>query len=347
MNELNIISGPCSIESEELTFSVFKELSENKQVRMLRGGVWKPRTKPGAFEGIGAIGLKWMIEAGNSVNLPVTTEVANKEHVELALEAGFKNLWIGARTSVNPFTVQEIADALKGANDVSILVKNPVNPDLKLWIGAIERILSSGVKKVGAIHRGFSVYGEEKYRNAPIWNIPLSLKQELGDIELICDPSHIAGKRELLHEISQEALNLNFDGLMIESHLDPSKALSDAQQQITPVELEMMLINLSLRNVNSENESFNDELAKLRLQIDNLDEKLMNLLGQRMNLAEEIGEFKKENNIVIYQMERWKEILTTRSDMGINLNLSNKFILQYLDAIHEESIKKQNKILNK
>lgn len=340
-----LISGPCSIESEELTHQTFHKLAENKQVQMLRGGIWKPRTKPNSFEGIGQIGLQWMIEAGKEVDLPVITEVANEEHVELALKAGFKNLWIGARTSVNPFTVQEIADALKGCDDVSVWVKNPVNPDLKLWIGAIERISGAGLKKVGAIHRGFSVYGEQYYRNAPIWKIPLSLKTEFDSIELICDPSHIAGKRELLHEISQQALNLNYDGLMIESHLNPPKALSDARQQITPAELEMMLINLSLRINVSEDARFKQELAKMRSEIDHLDQKLIELLSQRMTYSEKIGAFKKENNITIYQLERWKEIVKTRSKIASDLGLSNRFVLQYLDAIHEESIRIQNEII--
>lgn len=335
---MKIIAGPCSIESEKLTFETFRKLSENENVNMLRGGIWKPRTKPNSFEGIGEIGLQWMIEAAKEVGLPPITEVANTDHVEKALKAGFKHLWIGARTTVNPFTVQEIADALQGANDVSIWIKNPINPDLKLWLGGIERVQGAGLQKVAAIHRGFSIYGETKYRNSPIWNIPLKLKTEFPEMELICDPSHICGRIELIPQVSQEALDLNFDGLMIETHMDRSIALSDANQQLSPTELDMMIINLSLKIEKSDCEEVNEQLQNFRDQIENLDEQLINLLANRSHLSKQIGAIKNTNNIALYQQNQWLSTLTKRIEYAESKGLRAGFIEQILDLLHEESI---------
>lgn len=341
-----IISGPCSAETEQQVHETAKLLKATGKVDILRAGIWKPRTRPNSFEGVGEIGLRWLIDAGTTYDLPVITEVANAKHVELALKAGFKNLWVGARTTVNPFAIQEIADALKGTG-IQLLVKNPINPDVNLWIGAIERFKNAGLKEVHAIHRGFSSFKTEKYRNEPMWEIPLALKAEFPDILLLCDPSHITGRRDLLQPVSQKAMDLIYDGLMIESHLDPDNAWSDAQQQITPQRLQELINTLVLRQENTNNDNVLKDLSSLRNDINRIDNQILDLLSQRMKIAEEIGKYKKENNITILQPKRWKQIEETRTPYGLNQGLSIHFIEKYLEAIHQESIRHQTNIMNK
>ncbi|HZM13382.1 MAG TPA: chorismate mutase, partial [Bacteroidales bacterium] len=303
-----LISGPCSAETEEQVIKTARQLAQLNTVNIFRAGIWKPRTRPDSFEGVGAEGLRWLRNVKQETGLLVGTEVANEKHVYEALKYGIDMLWIGARTSVNPFTVQEISDALKGV-DVIVLVKNPVNPDIDLWIGAIERIAKAGIKHLGAIHRGFSTYEKTSYRNPPNWQLPIELRHRIPDLPLICDPSHIAGSREFLREISQKALDLNFDGLMIESHIDPDKALSDATQQVTPDDLRKLLSRLVIRNPVASDPKLLDILGELRQQIDVFDEHLLDLLEKRMKVAETIGQYKKENNITILQSTRWDEII--------------------------------------
>lgn len=341
-----IIAGPCSAETEEQVFKTAKALAETGNIDMLRAGIWKPRTRPGSFEGVGAIGLKWMIDAGKKVNLPVITEVANKEHILLALQAGFKNLWIGARTTVNPFAIQEIADSLENAEIDNIFIKNPINPDLQLWIGAIERFQKVGVKNIGVIHRGFSAFRTNKYRNEPLWEIPLNLKMVFPDIKLICDPSHICGKRDILEEVSQKAMDLEYDGLMIETHPDPDNAWSDSKQQITPEKLNFLLNNLVLRQKVSKNPESDALLEIYRNEMKIMDHEILSILGERMKIAEKIGEIKKENSITILQQERWKQIKEERIDVGKKNDLTQKFLNSYLNALHQESIRHQTKVMN-
>ncbi len=340
-----IIAGPCSAESEEQLIETAKKISASGKVNMLRAGIWKPRTRPNAFEGVGSIGLPWLIEAGKQANLPVVTEIANAKHVELVLKAGIKHIWIGARTSVNPFAIQEIADSLKGSS-IEVFVKNPINPDLNLWIGAIERLKNADIKDVHAIHRGFSSFKPNKYRNEPMWEIPIALKNEFPDIQLLCDPSHIGGKRDLIQSISQKALDLNYDGLMIETHRDPDKAWSDAEQQITPTELDVILANLVLRQEQNINKNLSSDLSTLRENIDKIDRDILTLLGNRMKIADEIGIYKKTNNITILQLNRWREIQQAQQSYGPEQGLSLKFIEKYLEALHQESIRHQTKIMN-
>jgi chorismate mutase len=341
-----IISGPCSAETEQQVMDTALALKQTKAIHMLRAGIWKPRTRPNSFEGVGEIGLEWLVNAGKETGLPVITEVANPIHVEKALKAGFTNLWIGARTSVNPFTVQDIADSLKGT-DAFVLVKNPVNPDLNLWIGAIERFKNVGLEDVHAIHRGFSSFKSEKYRNEPMWEIPIGLKAEFPDVKLICDPSHICGRRDILEEVSQKAIDLAFDGLMLESHLVPDEAWSDAKQQITPADLKLLLGNLVVRDLDTDDEAFFESLDSLRLKINELDQDLVELIAKRMDVAEEIGMFKKKHNITILQPERWEEIKRLQIAAAEDHKLSRKFIIKYLEAIHQESIRHQTAIMNK
>jgi chorismate mutase len=341
-----IISGPCSAETEQQVMDTALALKQTKAIHMLRAGIWKPRTRPNSFEGVGEIGLEWLVNAGKETGLPVITEVANPIHVEKALKAGFTNLWIGARTSVNPFTVQDIADSLKGT-DAFVLVKNPVNPDLNLWIGAIERFKNVGLEDVHAIHRGFSSFKSEKYRNEPMWEIPIGLKAEFLDVKLICDPSHICGRRDILEEVSQKAIDLAFDGLMLESHLVPDEAWSDAKQQITPADLKLLLGNLVVRDLDTDDEAFFESLDSLRLKINELDQDLVELIAKRMDVAEEIGMFKKKHNITILQPERWEEIKRLQIAAAEDHKLSRKFIIKYLEAIHQESIRHQTAIMNK
>ncbi len=346
INKPIIISGPCSAETEEQVMQTALELKQLNKVDILRAGIWKPRTRPNSFEGVGKIGLKWLIDAGKAIDTPVITEVANAKHVEEALKLGFTKLWIGARTTVNPFAVQEIADALKGTS-IEMLVKNPINPDVNLWIGAIERFQNAGLDTVDAIHRGFSSFKPDKYRNEPMWEIALALKSEFPDIKLICDPSHIAGRRDLLAPVSQKAMDLIYDGLMIESHIDPDNAWSDAKQQITPIRLNELLDNLILRTASSNDDEFLKDLGSLRQSIDQIDREILMLIGKRMKVAEEIGTFKKAHGITILQPERWKIIQETQSIFGAKQALSPKFIKKYLEAIHQESIRHQTSIMNK
>ena len=339
------ISGPCSAETEEQVLETCIRLAKKPYVKVLRAGIWKPRTRPNSFEGIGSIGLKWLKEAGRQTGLPVMTEVANVKHVYEALRMGIDILWIGARTTVNPFAVQEIADALRGV-DIPVMVKNPVNPDLELWIGAFERLNHAGITKIAAIHRGFSAYGKNKYRNRPQWEIPIELMRRIPDLPVICDPSHICGNRTLLQEVAQKAMDLNFGGLMIESHICPGKALSDAQQQIEPEIYHQLIENLTLRKTTSTDSVFLHNLEELREIINEFDDKILELIAQRMKIAEDIGHYKKANGITILQPNRWDEIIHTRSKHGKELGLSEEFVSALLNAIHKESIQHQATIMN-
>ena len=340
-----IIAGPCSAETEEQMLETAKNL-KNNEIDFFRAGIWKPRTRPGSFEGVGEIGLNWLKKVKEVTGLKTATEVANRDHIKLALEYDVDLLWIGARTTVNPFIVQEIADELKGTDKI-VLVKNPVNPDLALWIGALERLKMAGIEKLGAVHRGFSSYEKSKYRNIPEWQIPIELKNIFPNLPIICDPSHISGNRELISEISQTALDLNFDGLMIESHCSPEKAWSDAQQQITPETLSEMLQKLVLRRENTEEIDFQTQLKTLRSQIDILDEQLLDLIRKRMEIADNIGKLKKQKNISVLQNKRWNEIIERMKILGKEKNLSEELILKIFKAIHQESIDRQEDILSK
>lgn len=340
-----IISGPCSAETEEQTLATCLALAKTGKIDVLRAGIWKPRTRPGSFEGIGTKGLPWLQKAKELTGLPVTVEVATAKQVADALHFGVDILWIGARTTVNPFSVQEIADALRGV-DVPVLIKNPINPDLELWIGAVERIQKAGIKKVGLIHRGFSSYGNTEYRNAPMWHLAIELKRRHPELPMICDPSHISGRRDILQAVSQEAIDLDYDGLMVETHVDPDNAWSDAKQQITPEKFAELLDNIVWRRENTDQKEVNTALEKLRAQINQVDDEIMLLLGNRMKIAEKIGAYKKENNITILQTNRWNEILERAVAKGEKLGLTKDFILKYFDAVHLESINRQNKVMN-
>jgi len=339
-----IISGPCSAETEEQLTNTAKQLAATGIVHLLRAGIWKPRTRPGSFEGVGTVGLQWLQTAKQETGLPTTVEVANAKHVEQALAHGIDVLWIGARTSVNPFAVQTIADAVKGVN-ITVLIKNPINPDLNLWIGAIERIKNAGISEVGAIHRGFSRYGEQTYRNAPNWQIPIELMRKFPNLPMICDPSHICGRRNLLKKVAQKALDLSFDGLMLETHIDPDNAWSDARQQITPKQFLQLYKELAFRNPIAE-ELEADPLEEARLQIDQLDEEIITLLAKRMDIATAIGKIKKLHHLRIYQPERWEVINQRMLEQGKKAGLSQPFIEHYLKAIHAESIEKQMEVMN-
>lgn len=339
-----VIAGPCSAESEEQVLSIAKVIQERNLASMLRAGIWKPRTRPDSFEGMGKVALPWLVEAGKQTGLPTCTEVANKIHVEMALRAGVDVLWIGARTTVNPFAVQEIADALQGVN-IPVMVKNPVNPDVELWIGAFERLEKAGLSDLVAIHRGFSVYKHEKYRNVPNWELPIALKERRPSIPIICDPSHITGNRKLLLEVSQKAMDLSFDGLMIETHPNPDAALSDAAQQVTADGLEQILSLLILRSKKVDSSAI-EELEKFRVMTSGIDDRIFFLLSERMKISQEIGEFKRANNITILQPEHWGKILQSRLNNSDLHQLSPKFIRQILDAIHQESIRHQERVMN-
>ena len=341
-----LISGPCSAETEEQTLETARQLAALKKVDVFRAGIWKPRTRPNAFEGVGHEGLKWLKMVKEETGMPTGTEVATQKHVYEALKFGVDVLWIGARTSANPFAMQEVADALKGV-DVMVFVKNPVNPDLELWIGAIERLYAAGVRRIGAIHRGFSAYEKTAYRNQPKWQIPIELRLRLPELPLLCDPSHIGGARAFLLEIAQEAMDLNYDGLMLESHRDPGNAWSDASQQVTPQALDELLNKLVLRQSVSQDSKFKEVLGALRSQIDMFDDQLLDLMEQRMIVTEAIGKVKKENNITILQNLRWEEIIKKVAAKGAKKGLSEEFIDQMFKAIHQESINHQIKVMNK
>ena len=340
-----VIAGPCSAETEEQVLKIAHELKDS-DVSIYRAGIWKPRTRPGGFEGVGAIGLKWLQKAKAETGLLMATEVATAAHVQLALEHDIDVLWIGARTTVNPFAVQEVADALRGTDKI-VLVKNPVNPDLALWIGGLERLYNADIKKLGVIHRGFSTYEKTKYRNNPEWQIAIELQNRFPDLPLICDPSHITGKRDMIQDVSQQALDLNFDGLIIETHIDPDNAWSDAAQQVTPTALKQIFKDLKVRKETDEADDYNSRLAKLRTQIDEYDEKIVEILGSRMKIADQIGLLKKEKNVAILQNKRWNEVLGKMILDGEKKGLSEEFVLQIFKAIHQESINHQEKVYKK
>lgn len=339
-----VIAGPCSAETEEQVIDIACQL-KGSDVSIYRAGIWKPRTRPGGFEGVGAIGLKWLQKAKAQTGLLMAVEVATAAHVRLALEHDIDVLWIGARTTVNPFAVQEIADALQNTDKI-VLVKNPVNPDLALWLGGVERLHNAGIKKLGVIHRGFSTYEKTKYRNIPEWQIAIELQSRFPDLPIICDPSHITGKRAMIQEVAQQALDLNYDGLMIETHTDPDNAWSDAAQQVTPERLKQILKELRIRQLTTEADGFNAEMSKLRANIDIDDSKLLEILGHRMKIAEQIGALKKANNIAVLQNKRWNEVLEKMIVEGSQKGLTEEFILRIFKAIHEESIGHQRKIIN-
>jgi chorismate mutase len=340
-----LIAGPCSAETEEQLVATAHLLAKTGRVTALRAGIWKPRTRPGEFEGIGSIGLKWLSRAKEETGLPTAVEVATAKHVEEALKAGVDILWVGARSTVNPFTVQEIADALKGV-DVPVMVKNPVNPDLSLWIGALERINNAGITKLAAIHRGFSSHEKTAFRNEPMWDLAISLKTLAPELPIINDPSHICGNRELLGYIAQKALDLDMQGLMIESHIDPSVAWTDAKQQVTPSALVEIIERLTLRKPEIKGNDLKDKLAELRNQIDKIDDFVFQKMAERMKIVEKIGNYKKENGITILQVNRWDEILNKRTAYARALNLSTEFAEKLLELIHSESIRKQTEIMN-
>ena len=335
-----VIAGPCSAESEEQVMAVASELKD-KGVTLFRAGVWKPRTRPGCFEGVGQEALRWLQRVKRELDMPVATEVATAVHVEQALAAGVDLLWIGARTTANPFAVQEIADALRGV-EVSVLVKNPVNPDVDLWIGAFERLYNAGVKRLGAIHRGFSAYGEKFYRNAPQWQLPLEFRRRMGDIPMICDPSHIGGKRELILSLSQQALDLDFDGLMIETHCNPVCALSDARQQVTPDELAAILAKLVRRS----SDSVNADFTSYRNRLDEIDDKLMELLVKRMAVSREIGVVKREKGLTVFQPFRYKETIERYTRYCSDSEIDIEAVKSVFEAVHSESIRQQLKVVN-
>lgn len=340
-----IISGPCSAETEEQVLQTATRLANTGKVDVLRAGIWKPRTRPGSFEGIGTKGLPWLQQARRATGLPTAVEVATAKQVADALHFDVDILWLGARTTVNPFSVQEVADALRGA-DVPVLIKNPINPDLELWTGAVERVQKAGIKHIGLIHRGFSNYGNTEYRNAPMWHMAIEMKRRNPDLLMINDPSHICGRRNILLDVAQKAIDLDFDGVMIESHIDPDNAWSDAKQQITPEELGDLISSIVWRKEQVDSQELQTVLETLRQQINHIDDEMLQLLAQRMRIADRIGEYKKNNNVTILQTNRWNEIIQRACNRGENLGLSREFITRYLDAVHMESINHQNKVMN-
>jgi len=339
-----VIAGPCSAETEDQVLRIAHELKDT-DVNYYRAGIWKPRTRPGNFEGVGAIGLNWLQKVKEETGLKTATEVANKNHVDLALEHDVDLLWIGARSTVSPFIVQEIADALEGTDKI-VLVKNPVNPDLSLWLGAVERLSKANIKKLGVIHRGFSTYEKTKYRNIPEWQMAIELQTKFPDLPLINDPSHISGNREMIFDISQTALDLNFDGLMIETHHDPDSAWSDAAQQVTPKKLVQIMEDLKIRKETDEEAEYNQKISNLRAQIDIIDNQLIDTLGKRMKVSDGIGELKRQRNVAVLQTTRWNAILGKMILEGESKGLSEEFVLRMFKAIHQESINHQEKIIN-
>ncbi len=340
-----VIAGPCSAESESQLASFAKSIDSSK-IDVIRAGIWKPRTRPDSFEGMGSVALPWLKQAGQLAKLPVATEVANSEHVEASLKAGIDILWIGARTTVNPFSVQEIADSLKGV-DIPVVIKNPLNPDLQLWIGAVERLKHAGIGQLAVLHRGFSFYGKSNYRNKPMWEIPIAMRTHFPEIPMLCDPSHINGKREGLGEIAQKAIDLGMDGLMLESHPCPAEALSDAKQQIIPSELKLLLNNLIWRREDILDPAVISKLGKLRAEVDTLDEEIARFLSARMELTDAIGDYKKEHGLTILQLERWKEVIDLYDKALKPANVSTSFIKNFLENLHEESIRRQTEVVNK
>ncbi|MBC7744672.1 MAG: bifunctional 3-deoxy-7-phosphoheptulonate synthase/chorismate mutase type II [Flavobacterium sp.] len=340
-----LISGPCSAETEDQLVATAHLLAKTGKVSVLRAGIWKPRTRPGEFEGIGSIGLQWLKRAKDETGLPTAVEVATSKHVEEALNAGVDILWVGARSTANPFTVQEIADAVRGV-DIPVMIKNPVNPDISLWCGALERMNNAGITKLAAIHRGFSSYEKTAFRNEPMWELAIQLKTLCPELPLINDPSHICGNRELIQYISQKALDLDMQGLMIESHIDPSVAWTDAKQQLTPEALSEMMDLLTLRKPESRDQEFSDKLAELRTLIDKLDDQIIQKMAERMQIVQKIGEYKRDNGVTILQVSRWDEIMNKRNAFASALKLDLNFTGKLLELIHGESIRKQTQIMN-
>ena len=338
-----VISGPCSVESFEQVIETARGLKKIPQVKVFRSGIWKPRTRPAGFEGVGIEGLKWLQAVKAETGLLTTVEVAKPAHIEAALKHGIDILWFGARTVVNPFTVQELCETLQGTN-VPVLVKNPLNPDVRLWLGAIERLSKAGISKIAAVHRGFYFYKHALYRNQPMWEIPIELQRLVPGLPVICDPSHICGRRDLLHDVSQKALDLGMAGLMIESHINPVAALTDADQQVTPDQLSELINSLTVRQVSGTPE-FETLLEQLRREIDKIDAELLDILAKRMRIVEEIGQYKRENNITVLQIRRWADIIYDRLNIGSKLGLGREFLLQILQLVHKESIRKQEEIM--
>jgi chorismate mutase len=340
-----LIAGPCSLETENQAMETARLLAKDKRVFVYRGGVWKPRTRPGSFEGIGSIGLKWLQMVKEETGLMVGTEIANAQHTEEALKAGLDVIWIGARSTASPFVVQEIADVLKGT-DAVVMVKNPVNPDVQLWMGAIERISQAGIKNIVAIHRGFTPFSETKYRNFPNWQTFIELRRLMPNLPIICDPSHIAGKREYLFEISQKAFDMGMDGLMLESHIDPSCALSDAAQQLTPADLAKLLDKLVIKHENANNPEFENHLDVLRNRIDSIDAELLETLASRIAIVREIGKYKKDNNVTALQIGRWSQLMESRVGLGKKLEINETFVKILFQLIHEDSVRMQTEIMD-
>jgi chorismate mutase len=344
LNSPLIIAGPCSAESEEQVLITARQIASLNKVNIFRAGIWKPRTRPGNFEGVGSKGMEWLKKVKTETGLPVATEVANVKHVYEALKWGIDFLWLGARTTANPFSVQEIADALKGVN-VPVLIKNPINADLELWLGAIERIQKAGITNIAVIHRGFSSYDKSQYRNKPMWEIPIELKRRMPDLPMICDPSHICGNTQLLFNVSQTAMDLDYQGLMIETHCNPAVALSDAKQQITPAELKKLLDKLVIRIPSVEDKRFLSTLEDLRDKIDEIDNQLIAILAKRMEIVRDIGRYKKQNGITILQNLRWNEIVQNRTKQGVEKQLTAEFVMKIFENIHQESIYHQKQIM--
>ncbi|MCX2745001.1 bifunctional 3-deoxy-7-phosphoheptulonate synthase/chorismate mutase type II [Mangrovivirga sp. M17] len=344
-NKPLIISGPCSAETEDQLLDTCKQIKQ-LGINVMRAGVWKPRTRPNSFEGIGTEALQWIESVKNELNVEFAIEVANPQHVEEALKHNIDILWIGARSTVNPFTVQDIADSLKGV-DIPVLIKNPINPDLALWQGAIERIAGAGIERIGAIHRGFSSFQQSKFRNEPMWQLPIELKRLMPQIPMIGDPSHIAGERDLIYDLSQKMLDLNYDGLMIETHRNPNQAWSDAKQQVSPQQLKEIIQVLNTRIPNTDDESFTNKLEDLRGRIDQSDRELLEAIANRIRLVEKIGDYKKENNVAVFQVKRWDEVYRSREKWGEALGLNSDFVKELVKLLHTESIKTQTRIMNK
>ncbi len=340
-----IISGPCSAETEEQVMTTARELAAVPQVKIFRSGIWKPRTRPGGFEGVGEKGLKWLKRVREETGLLTTVEVANPQHIELALKHQVDVLWIGARTVVNPFSIHELASALEGV-DIPVMIKNPVNPDIALWIGALERFNKAGIKKLIAIHRGFYFFEKSPFRNAPMWEIPIELKRIFPELPVISDPSHICGRRDMLKDVSQKALDLEMNGLMLESHINPDMALTDKEQQVTPENLKKLISSLVIRKREGSAE-FKTRLEELRTEIDKLDIELLNIISRRMRVVDEIGEYKSNNKITILQLERWNNLVINRLRTGIRSGLDKKFLQQLLEIVHSESIRRQTEIFNR
>ncbi len=345
INNPLLIAGPCSLETEKQAVETAKLLAKDPRVFIYRGGVWKPRTRPGSFEGVGSIGLKWLNTVKKETGLLVGTEVANAQHTEEALNAGIDVLWIGARSTASPFVVQEIADVIKGS-DAIVMVKNPVNPDVQLWLGAIERVYQSGIKNIVAIHRGFTPFRDTAYRNYPNWKTVIELRRLMPNLPIICDPSHIAGKREYLFEISQKAFDMGMVGLMIESHIDPSCALSDAAQQLTPADLGKLLDKLVIRYESASNPDFENQLDVLRNRIDALDTELLEIMSSRVEIVKQIGLYKKMNNVTALQINRWSQLMENRVNVGKTLEINENFVKTLFQLIHEDSVRMQTEIMD-